>query len=138
MTKEEIMERAKVAFDGDERILKWIEALLSGDFKQTEGALCIAGSFCCIGVAGRVILKVRERDITTVLPPYTDDFEVRENQDRVHISNTYTRIYKLLQEYGLSGASFAHMNDVGYNFPQIAEALVTKREDVMTMEGEDL
>ena len=29
---------------------KWIAALRSGEYQQTEGKLCGAGGFCCLGV----------------------------------------------------------------------------------------
>lgn len=34
---------------------KWIEALRSGEFKQTKNELYKSGSFCCLGVAACVI-----------------------------------------------------------------------------------
>ena len=34
-----------------QNVRKWVEALRSGDFKQTTGQLYLDGSYCCLGVA---------------------------------------------------------------------------------------
>jgi len=41
----------------NERIEKWVEALESGEFEQTEGALREGDSYCCLGVACEVFRR---------------------------------------------------------------------------------
>ena len=40
-----------------ENILKWVEALESGEYPQTQGALQNLGGFCCLGVACDVAVQ---------------------------------------------------------------------------------
>lgn len=34
---------------------KWLAALRSGKYRQTVGALCRGNSYCCIGLAGKIV-----------------------------------------------------------------------------------
>lgn len=40
-----------------ENILKWVEALESGEYPQTQGTLQKLGRFCCLGVACEVAME---------------------------------------------------------------------------------
>lgn len=39
--------------------MKWINALRSGKYKQTKGALCRDGAFCCLGVLDALYPKLK-------------------------------------------------------------------------------
>jgi hypothetical protein len=40
-----------------DNIRKWVEALRSGKYQQTTGALCRDGKYCCLGVACEVAIE---------------------------------------------------------------------------------
>lgn len=41
---------------------KWLEALRSGEYKQTDSALCVDGAYCCLGVLQTILDGKPEED----------------------------------------------------------------------------
>jgi hypothetical protein len=119
--KKELIERAEVAFDNDKDMVNWITALVSGEYEQTTGALMKDDGFCCIGVAARVVLKKRERDI------HTPDGST-EGEERVHIADTYKTMSDLCRKWGVYSEDYIEANDNGYDFYRIARDIVVDRE----------
>lgn len=83
---------------------KWVEALRSGDYKQTQGRLLHEGAYCCLGV----LCKLQGADVVTLpqtlCPP-----------------ETLSGGLSLMQMHGL-----AEKNDSGLSFDQIA-AFIEKK-----------
>ena len=52
-----------------QNVRKWVEALRSGDFKQTTGQLYVDGSYCCLGVACAISgVSISSEHFNSVLP----------------------------------------------------------------------
>ena len=52
-----------------QNVRRWVEALRSGDFKQTTGQLYLDGSYCCLGVACAIAgVSINGEHINSVLP----------------------------------------------------------------------
>jgi hypothetical protein len=99
---------------------KWVEALRSGEYKQTKGTLRDGDSFCCLGVLC---------DITQhgqwVKPSEAGVY--RPGVYRYHLGgDVYSTMYfpwRLKPEFGLTDDDLhplMDMNDKGQSFAQIA------------------
>jgi len=44
---------------------KWLAALRSGDYEQTDGMLCDSHGYCCMGVAGLVCFGLRHQQMAS-------------------------------------------------------------------------
>lgn len=114
--------------------LKWIKALRSGKYKQTEGSLGEetednGNSYCCLGVACEIAgykpLKIENRfyyDKTT-----RDDEESLLPQKAVKKYGFYNNEGGIKEEYlsisidSVGTLSLAGLNDGGWTFDEIAD-----------------
>ena len=106
----------------NENAMKWIEALRSGEYSQTQGTLSDKDGFCCLGVA----CKVYESETGNKLPV---------NEFGTFIQDTLIKDYKCVREWiGLSsgdgefqetggGCSLTELNDTGKLFHEIADLI---------------
>lgn len=94
-----------------QRIIKWIEALRSGEYEQGKGCLCDGYRYCCLGVATHIVEEI--------IVPVT----------HVVLSEKTTLLYGLR---GTNGGFterneltnyLSSMNDSGYSFDTIAELI---------------
>lgn len=56
----------------------WTKALRSGDYQQTQGRLCDANGYCCIGVLTEVLAK----DFPAELDGYTVDLDYQQSDGK--------------------------------------------------------
>jgi hypothetical protein len=93
---------------------KWIKALRSGEFKQTQAVLNDEDGFCCLGVACKLFIK--EKDILRC-DGYLDG-HLPEDQNAPkwlkYINNNF------LQKTSIR---LSDMNDSDYSFDEIADLL---------------
>lgn len=108
---------------------KWVEALRSGEFKQTEGALCARGRHCCLGVGCELAIRsgvtINRDDRQTrvafdnfedVLPDQVIKFLGLKSDDGHFIAAGH--IHKTL----------AAINDAGTSFLEIADIIESEPE----------
>lgn len=118
---------------------EWVEALRSGNYKQGAGFLCKDGKYCCLGVLchiqGRLIAN-KECVIPHVLWDQKDQI-AHVNASFLSDENPLfpffgsngkiphaVKVYKGKDENPLRIiGSLAGLNDEGYNFQTIAEAI---------------
>lgn len=95
----------------DEQKAEWVKALRSGEFKQGRSGLCVGSSddphYCCLGVAGVVILK---RNYEELRGGY-----LRERTDMEYPAEVLLPFY--WQSY------LAKKNDIGCSFNEIADII---------------
>ena len=118
---------------------KWLQALESGKYKQTQGELCEGGKYCCLGVATHVFnpdhqaLKdngwFRDGIVTrfrTAPPDVREALKLRdEHGDFVHTFDTFDGL--------------VDMNDSGeFTFKDIAEFIRKNPENVFQGGSEDV
>lgn len=105
---------------------KWVEALRSGEYKQTQGRLRNHDGFCCLGVLCDVLFpedwkftlgRCSHNDYSHVLPPKV----LREAG--LQESNPIVIGYSLSAHHDSSLASY---NDEGKTFEEIAN-IIEKR-----------
>jgi hypothetical protein len=89
----------------------WINALLSGNYKQTTNTLARSGKYCCLGVYGKVV--------------GIDDYEMTNRGVPAELnSDNRTKYPRCLLAESNQKRSFtmklANMNDNGKTFKQIA------------------
>ena len=107
----------------NENAMKWIEALRSGEYSQTERTLSDKDGFCCLGVA----CKVYENETGNKL--FVNEFGN-------FIEETLIRDYKCVREWlGLSSHDgefhqstggriyLTELNDEGKSFNEIADLI---------------
>ena len=106
---------------------KWVEALRSGDYEQTQGCLQDSKGYCCLGVA----CVVYEKETGWKLPRNTDGF-----YSGIHLGLSFSKVRRWL---GLNGNE-APVNDPDiecltglndekeYTFEQIAEVIESEPE----------
>ena len=105
-----------------EDIKLWIEALRSGEYKQTKGALEYNGGYCCLGVYAKlnnIPYNVGYRDPDTGL--VTEENSVED-------SDAYRAIYSMIDNYGLCEEGI-EMNDSGKSFAEIADMIEKAYKD---------
>lgn len=106
---------------------KWLAALRSGEFRQGREALCVADSFCCLGVLQMVVDgKVeRYRDGRACAVPsqsWLNDHQIafqgsEENEEGSLLRAAQAPFLPSLKR-SASGA-----NDYGYSFAELADAI---------------
>ena len=106
----------------NENSMKWIDALISGEYNQTKGTLQDKKGFCCLGVA----CKVYEQETGNKLPV---------NEFGTFREDALIREYKCVREWlGLSSGlgrfqetggdcSLTKLNDEGKSFNEIADLI---------------
>ena len=98
----------------------WIQALTSGEYKQTESAIRINDNFCCLGVlcnihaqnhpeiAKKQKFKFEYMGYNDFLPPAVVKWAGMKSNDG---------------EYSVNQASLSEWNDHGYSFQEIAQII---------------
>ena len=96
---------------------KWLEALRSGEYKQTDNTLCNGTAYCCLGVLETILDGDVERsgDNTPLTSPTCNflvrhDIEVELRKPRDGNDPTYGTIFPLLDFSGVF-AKLMEMND---------------------------
>jgi hypothetical protein len=98
---------------------KWIEALDSGEYKQTKGTLQDKKGYCCLGVGCKVLVPedklVLDKDgfIEGGIP----DWQTHSPEWLKKITEHFAA--KTQEDFGLTGLN----DDKGYTFPEIATML---------------
>ena len=106
-----------------ERIINWIKALRSGEYKQGKHALCYDNAYCCLGVAGKLA-------------------NVSLSEDGCNYVTIQNR-YGLKNEAGLYGKTelgytkaLSSDNDNGASFDAIADLIESNPPDLFVPELE--
>lgn len=109
-----------------EDIKKWVEALESGEYKQTQNKLAGNGGYCCLGVYA----EVSDIDCYDKMVGYLGS---NETEDYGLAKETYNKLYKTL--YPIIDVDYlVELNDVkGASFKDIAAYI---RENYYTDEKE--
>lgn len=119
-----------------ERIKLWVDALRSGDYKQTSGALARKNlttndfSYCCLGVACEIAGLEKEECVLTDHITYNSagGSLPREAAEWFGIRG-YTNDFGVLPH--IDGKTLSSMNDHGKSFEEIAQLI----EDSWLNEG---
>lgn len=109
-------------------IQKWLEALESGEYKQTVGTLHnkTDGGFCCLGVAAKVVCNLNPQ----IFGVEEDDVD-KDLSGEVYLHEGDADDYNLVKSYlGLNSNQYncvIEMNDSGSTFKDIADYI---REEI--------
>lgn len=107
------------------QVKKWIEALLSGKYKQGQGVLCSNEKYCCLGVAcvttgTRIYLKGDKAEPVA--------FGTENDNSDVHVPFYVTKKLGIAYEDGsprkTTESSLTSLNDNGKKFATIAKTLI--------------
>jgi len=98
-----------------EHIKVWTDALDSGDYPQTTGALCNTEGYCCLGVYAKVVLGLSDVDL--VGPVLSCDYKVYAEGDMKVYDDIQNRVNRGSYDKGIS------MNDAGETFVDIAKMI---------------
>lgn len=103
---------------------EWIEALESGKFEQGRGRLFSGTHYCCLGVLSKVQCRLTEKgrdtDVGHDMILHSDNpcFNALGN------SGSFPEgVYVERHPSGPKGFALVYMNDTGYSFHEIAEAI---------------
>ncbi len=103
---------------------KWVKALRSGKYKQTNGSLADSEGFCCLGVLCEVAIKDKI-DLTKVTD--TDLKTVKYNGNvgcMPIVVMEYSDMKNVYGRYSNKRLSLADLNDTGrYSFKRIADVI---------------
>jgi len=100
---------------------KWVEALRSGDFKQTQGVLKDERGHCCLGVACEIFkdeLKITEEEHLRDGIIFNKTSKVLPSVLRNHLGLRHNNGSALNSKFSL-----AKMNDAGSTFHEIADVI---------------
>lgn len=111
----------------------WVAALRSGKYKQAQGVLHNYHGYCCLGVACELYRQDTGNGSWHSAREYIfvddDDYEnavlTRRVADWLGLNVEIDSVVHLP-----SGDSLAHMNDNGYTFEQIADAIVAHEAEL--------
>ena len=106
---------------------KWVEALRSGEYRQTSGVLRDRDGFCCLGVlcdlskTGEWVKDggdwryegLHSSDVATLPKPVQQLVGLRTNFGRIN---------------GSQGHNLSEMNDIEYSFASIADVIEAEPE----------
>ena len=116
---------------------KWVEALRSGDYKQTTGALKNIGAnvdmFCCLGVACDLSGLGKWRFPHQGEIDYWDGESMQSGvltprmQDWLGVNNSEVEVYIDDEETGERRETLVSLNDSGWTFEQIADLIEDER-----------
>jgi len=97
-----------------EHIKLWTDALDSGDYPQTTGALYNTEGYCCLGVYAKVVLGLSDVDL---VGQTEEEFQV--------YAEGVTKVYDDIQNRVNRGAyaKGIRMNDAGETFVDIAKMI---------------
>lgn len=116
-----------------------VEALRSGEYKQTKGYLQVteqaggrAPGFCCLGVLSEIAKNVDELEIG-VRPQSAHDgfvaeyFSKKEDLDEYHYERSRTDLIRTITDWSgindLMSSCLMGMNDNGVSFTEIADLI---------------
>lgn len=114
-------------------ISKWIEALRSGKYKQSQDALHDSDGYCCLGVACDLYLKEHpDAAEWTTASADTYRFRFRDRNGKIEYLNLPQLVMSWLgvrtpdgefvDVYGYN-RTLAHLNDNGRSFEEIAQII---------------
>lgn len=112
---------------------KWIEALRSGKYNQTQSRLHDNDGYCCLGVACDLYNKENPGILHVEEMKLIDGFKTRYNGLSTVLPDQVTVWLGLAQcdgDYKESGQrmSLVEKNDNGYTFAQIADIIESEPE----------
>lgn len=102
---------------------KWVKALRSGKFKQTDSVLYNGKAYCCLGIACR--LDAREKGKNFILCNYDDCDQTLPPsiQEKLNIDD-YGELEKPVRIEGREYTNLAELNDEAhYSFKEIADVI---------------
>jgi hypothetical protein len=105
-------------FTKDMLIVKWVEALRTGEHRQGKSALCSRdGYYCCLGVAGKLL-------------GLSDEYMQVNAPTSNHAYGEIRTAYGLRDELGhYDGGALSRHNDIeGLTFAQIADIIESRPE----------
>jgi hypothetical protein len=115
-------------------IATWLEALKSGEYKQTKGALHTKKGkkegFCCLGVLCDLAVKAKviPEPVATMLSTGVQEFEYESCSGTLPIPvMKWAGVHRNMGEYGLND-SLADLNDNGKKFTTIAKIIESRPE----------
>jgi hypothetical protein len=94
---------------------QWLEALESGEYRQTVEKLHDDKGFCCLGVACEILDIPSAKKGSTWMYDGCDVYASAEVVQKLHLHDSHGA----LATFGLG--SLANMNDAGSTFAQIAK-----------------
>ena len=98
-----------------ENIKTWVDALDSGNYPQTTGALCNTEGYCCLGVYAKVVLGLS--DVDMVGPTLGCGYVVYAEGDEKAYDDIQSRVNHGVYQEGI------RMNDAGEAFVDIAKMI---------------
>ena len=113
---------------------QWLEALRSGEYKQGSGCLKSDDEFCCLGVLSDIYAKQKDLEWSTEFYEKDPDDKFFDTNKFIcgksalppspvckwaELQNSNPEIY--VDDY--MPCSIAGMNDAGYSFSEIADAI---------------
>jgi len=106
---------------------KWVDALRSGKYRQTQGHLRDYKGFCCLGVLCDVFDPTRWTHDNFYYHIYDDDYKATA------MVPDYIRQY--LGATLIDFAELADLNDFGASFDYIADVIEQKYKDSLILKG---
>jgi len=118
----------------NENVIKWVEALQSGDYKQGKYVLKKEDRYCCLGVACDLYskehsdFKIVSQEDCTFFGANSRGFS-RGFGDSIFLPSEVQEWLGLADKYGnFDESSLMGMNDEGKSFEEIAEVILTSPE----------
>lgn len=113
-----------------ENILKWVEALESGEYKQGIGSLRVGDNYCCLGVACEVAIlngvKMDHLVTSSALHTYDGEYTTLPRSMRMWLGIDIAQVPVDFNndELQLSSSWCTELNDCyGKNFVEIAQCI---------------
>ena len=101
---------------------KWLSALRSGHYKQTQGLLHDGSGFCCLGVLCDLYGKEHNVEWKLAEDDYSNNYEFQEEPERLPLLVIEWAGVK--QDYPeICETSLAELNDTGSTFNEIADLI---------------
>ena len=101
---------------------KWVSALRSGDYQQTQGRLRKEDGFCCLGVL--CDLYAKDNNVEWEPPGYNDAYVFQEFESNLPSSVMEWADLEYCNPHVNGGEStLVRLNDSGCTFEQIADVI---------------
>ena len=101
---------------------KWLAALRSGQYRQTQSWLRRSDGYCCLGVACELY-----RQEVGGFWSNASDFVVNRRSSNSHLPVEVAQWLGLIQQGGMyEGGSLVELNDNGKSFAEIADIIESK------------
>lgn len=102
----------------------WVDALRSGNYKQTQGTLSSQGEFCCLGVLCDLYIKEHECKVEEYTEEKTGRRCLKYDNEPGVLPEKVMHWAGLKQNNPVvQGQCLALLNDLGRTFPEIADMI---------------